>query len=98
MPRAWFTRLHDFFSIGFILSKTDVSLFIYSTGYVQLYLLVYVDNILVVGFDSAHVSSLVSKMAIELKVCDMGSLSFFLGIELLLLFASMLLSQAGRHV
>lgn len=93
-PRAWFTQLHDFLaSIGFVPSKTYVSLFVYSSGSMQLYLLVYVDDILVMGSDPVCVSSLVSKMALEFNVRDMGSPSFFLGIDTVSVFGGMLLSQ-----
>ncbi|XP_019190239.1 PREDICTED: uncharacterized protein LOC109184673 [Ipomoea nil] len=67
-PRAWFTRLHDFLvSVGFSPSKTDVSLFIYSRGNIQLYFLVYVDDILVMGSNSTHVATLIDKLALEFK-------------------------------
>lgn len=82
-PRAWFTRLHDFLVfVGFCPSKTDVSLFVYFIDSIQLYLLMYVDDILVMGSDSTSVSSLVSWMAVEFKVWDMGAPTFFLGIEM----------------
>ncbi|GJU34419.1 putative RNA-directed DNA polymerase [Tanacetum coccineum] len=49
-PRAWFERLSkDLFDIGFKGSKTDPSLFIYSRGDTLLYILVYVDDIIVIG-------------------------------------------------
>ncbi|XP_019190799.1 PREDICTED: uncharacterized protein LOC109185274 [Ipomoea nil] len=93
-PRAWFTRLHDFLcSVGFVPSKTDVSLFIYSDGAVQLYFLVYVDDILVMGSDSQRVSGIVAKLAAEFKIRDMGAPSFFLGIETVPLSDGVLLSQ-----
>jgi hypothetical protein len=93
-PRAWFTRLHDFLvSAGFSPSKTDVSLFIYSHGNTRLYFLVYVDDILVMGSDPAHVTALIDKLALEFKVRDMGVPSFFLGIETIPLSDGMLLSQ-----
>lgn len=81
-PQAWFTRLHDFLvSIEFRPSKINVSLFIYSDGVVQLYLLVYVDDILVMGSDYVRVDNLVASMRREFKVSDIGCPSFFLGIE-----------------
>jgi len=70
-----------------------VSLFVYLSGSMQLYLLVYVDDILVMWSDSVCVPSLVSKMALEFKVLDMGSPSFFLGIDTVFVSGGMLLSQ-----
>ncbi|XP_019196315.1 PREDICTED: uncharacterized protein LOC109190296 [Ipomoea nil] len=93
-PRAWFTRLHDYLvSVGFSPSKTGVSLFIYSRDDIRSYFLVYVDDILIMGFDSDRVTALVSKLALEFKVRDMGVQSFFLGIETVQLSSGMLLSQ-----
>ncbi|GKE73455.1 tocopherol cyclase, partial [Tanacetum coccineum] len=47
-PRAWFERLSKaLFDLGFKGSKTDPSLFIYSRGDTLLYILVYVDDIIV---------------------------------------------------
>lgn len=58
-PRAWFNRLHEFLVfVGFSPSKTYVSLFIYSNSGVQLYVLVYVDDILMIGTYQTRVTSL----------------------------------------
>ncbi|XP_019181985.1 PREDICTED: uncharacterized protein LOC109177138 [Ipomoea nil] len=51
--QPWFNQLHSFLvSVGFTPSKTVVSLFIYTRDSVQLYLLMYVDDIMVMGSDS----------------------------------------------
>ncbi|XP_019157470.1 PREDICTED: uncharacterized protein LOC109154046 [Ipomoea nil] len=53
-PRAWFKRLHDFLlTAGFKSSKTDVSLFYYTSGIARVYLLVYVDDIIMMGNDGS---------------------------------------------
>ncbi|XP_019181367.1 PREDICTED: uncharacterized protein LOC109176385 [Ipomoea nil] len=97
-PRAWFTRIHNFLlSVGFTPSKTDVSLFIYYDHGVQLYFLVYVDDILVMGSDSSRVTGLVDQLAQEFKIRDMGLPSFFLGIETVSISDGILLSQC-RYV
>ncbi|XP_019173252.1 PREDICTED: uncharacterized protein LOC109168725 [Ipomoea nil] len=75
-------RLHAFLvSVGFSPSKTDVSLFIYTRDSVSLYVLVYVDDILVMGSDASRVTRLLTDLALEFKIRDMGAPSFFLGIE-----------------
>ena len=52
-PRAWYNSLRDFLlSYGFINSKTDTSLFIYNTGGILAYFLVYVDDLLFTGNNS----------------------------------------------
>ncbi|XP_031116683.1 uncharacterized protein LOC116020343 [Ipomoea triloba] len=57
------------------------------------YILVYVDDILVMGSDPARVAGLVDMLALEFKVRDMGAPTFFLGIETVSLSDGMLLSQ-----
>ncbi|GKB84031.1 retrovirus-related pol polyprotein from transposon TNT 1-94 [Tanacetum coccineum] len=58
--RAWFERLSKaLFDLGFKGSKTDPSLFIYSHRDTLLYILVYVDDIIVIGIEIVpHVSGI----------------------------------------
>ncbi|KAG8478760.1 hypothetical protein CXB51_028634 [Gossypium anomalum] len=52
-PHAWFDKLKQFLvSTGFILSKSDVSLFVHSSSDYTLYVLVYMDNIVITGSSS----------------------------------------------
>lgn len=93
-PRAWFKRLHDFLlSVGFKASKTDASLFYYSAGDSQVFLLVYVDDILLMGSDSILVSELMKWLASKFKLRDIWTPSFFLGIETVPFETDLLLSQ-----
>lgn len=73
-------RLHNFLVYVGFTPKIDVSLFIYSGDATQLYLLVYVDDIFVMGSDSERVSGLVAKIVLEFKVCDMGCFSLSIDI------------------
>ncbi|CAL1371853.1 unnamed protein product [Linum trigynum] len=58
-PRAWFhclsQALRDF---RFVASKTDPSLFIYRADSVVLYMLVYVDDLVIIGTDSKVIQEL----------------------------------------
>ncbi|XP_019168916.1 PREDICTED: uncharacterized protein LOC109164824 [Ipomoea nil] len=93
-PRAWFKRLHDFLiSTGFLASITDVSLFHYTSGDSRVFLLVYVDDIIMMGNDTSPVTVLLHRLATTFKIRDLGTPSFFLGIETLTLGDSFLLSQ-----
>ncbi|CAL8993048.1 unnamed protein product [Prunus brigantina] len=62
-PRAWF---HCFFShllrLGFIASQSDSSLFVYTQGSIHIYLLIYVDDILVTGSDPSRITTLISDL------------------------------------
>jgi len=56
-PRAWYTELQIFLlSLVFVNSTADASLLIHRKPGVTLYLLVYVDHIIVTGSSPAEVS------------------------------------------
>jgi len=80
--RAWYTRLNDFLlSIGFRSSKVDTSLFMFSVGADICYLLVYVDDILLMGSNSLLLQRLIQLLSLEFKLRDLASVHYFLGIE-----------------
>jgi hypothetical protein len=83
-PRAWFIRLsHALLDIGFCGSQVDPSLFIYHTNHIHIFLLVYVDDIIVTGNHVATMQSLIDKLKSDFALKDFGSLSYFLGIQAL---------------
>ncbi|XP_019053099.1 PREDICTED: uncharacterized protein LOC109114615 [Nelumbo nucifera] len=57
------------------------SLFIYSREKITIYVHVYVDDILITGSSSAHVSHLISNLSQTFDLKDLGPLHYFLGIE-----------------
>jgi hypothetical protein len=47
-PRAWYSSLSSkLIALGFQASKADTSLFFYSQGNIQMFVLVYVDDIII---------------------------------------------------
>ncbi|XP_019180189.1 PREDICTED: uncharacterized protein LOC109175381 [Ipomoea nil] len=68
---------------GFLSSKTDVSLFHYSAGASWVYLLVYVDDIIMIGNDPTLISTLLRRLSTTFKIRDLGTPEFFLGLETL---------------
>ncbi|XP_018630917.1 uncharacterized mitochondrial protein AtMg00810-like [Nicotiana tomentosiformis] len=81
-PRAWYNKLHQFLiSVGFTTSKTDVSLFIYSHNNVVVYLLVYVDDIVLTGNCSSFIDSFVQALGCAFSIRDLRPLHYFLGIQ-----------------
>lgn len=81
-PRAWFQRFSDYLEeLGFEESKADYSLFTFHQGAVIIILLIYVDDILITGNNSAHVSALIRNLGRLFAMKDLGPLHFFLGIE-----------------
>ena len=81
-PRAWFEKLK--FTVlkwGFIESKADASLFIYSCHNQFLALLVYVDDIILTGSDLSLIDKLIKNLNTSFALKDLGDLHYFLGIE-----------------
>lgn len=77
-PQVLFKRLYVYLlTIGFTPSKTNVSLFIYSSMNAMTYLLVYVDDILVVGSDTDLVTKIINRLTNTFKIRDLRNLSFF---------------------
>ncbi|KAJ0600057.1 putative RNA-directed DNA polymerase [Helianthus annuus] len=79
--------------LGFRGSKTNSSLFVYSSGGTLLYLLVYVDDIILTGNNSQAIDQVVRNLSMSFAIQDMGRLSYFLGIEILYSGQDILLSQ-----
>jgi hypothetical protein len=83
-PRAWFSRLSTRL-IAFDLhgSKSDTSLFIYKSGAMTKYVLIYVDDIIIMCSIATTITDLILQIHSEFAIKDLGSLNFFLGIEVL---------------
>lgn len=93
-PRAWFHRLSGSLQdLGFKGSKTDPSLFIYSKAGTLLYMLVYVDDIILTGNNPKAINHVVHSLSRSFAIQDMGRLSYFLGIEIIPRGDDILLSQ-----
>lgn len=81
-PRAWYMELKQhLLNIGFVNSLADASLFIYCRGTTILYLLVYVDDIIVTGSDSSAVASVLASLADRFSIKDPTDLHYFLSVE-----------------
>jgi hypothetical protein len=68
-------------SIGFSPSKADISLFQYHKGSITIFLLVYVDDIIIASSSSSVVEALLRDLKSDFSLKDLGHLSYFLGIE-----------------
>lgn len=67
--------------IGFVNSVADPSLFIYKHEKVIIYLLVYVDDIIITGSSSKLVEDIITRLSNRFSLKDLGTLSYFLGVE-----------------
>jgi len=80
--RSWFEKLRGvLLDIGFHQAKSDYSLFIREKNQNILYLVVYVDDIIITGSNELEIG--ITKILLEkqFKLKDLGILSYFLGIE-----------------
>jgi len=81
-PRAWFNRLSSFLlELGFVASLVDSSLFILNSGLHNIFMLIYVDDIIITGSNSDVIQALISKLQQEFPLKDLGPLHFFLGVQ-----------------
>jgi hypothetical protein len=73
-PRAWFHRLSTFLlEIGFTVSLVDSSLFLYLHGDIKLFMLIYVDDIIVTGNDSHLIGLLSSRWQQEFPALKLNT-------------------------
>jgi hypothetical protein len=81
-PRAWFTQLATtLIGLGFFESKVDYSLFILHKSNVHLFLLIYVDDIIVTGNSTAAITQLINSLRQSFAMKDLGPLHYLLGIH-----------------
>jgi hypothetical protein len=93
-PRAWFSKLSSkLHSLGFIASKADTSLFIYNRSGIIIFVLIYVDDIIVTSSSDRAISALLRDLSGDFALKDLGDLHFFLGIEVQKTSNGLILSQ-----
>ncbi|CAH9120171.1 unnamed protein product [Cuscuta epithymum] len=82
-PRAWFGRFSAVVcSFGMIRSDVDHSIFYrHSAGNKCIYLVVYVDDIVITGSDDQGIALLKQHLFSKFQTKDLGKLRYFLGIE-----------------
>jgi histone deacetylase 1/2 len=81
-PRAWHARLGAVLHAhGFVSSTADTSLFLLQRPEVTMYLLVYVDDIIVISTSDSATDRLLASLSSAFAVKDLGKLHYFLGLE-----------------
>lgn len=94
-PRAWFQRLSTFLlTYGFTCSRADTSLFVLRKDGHIMYLLVYVDDLILTGNDESIITTFVSHLNREFAIKDLGALNYFLGLEVVYTPNGLFLTQA----
>ncbi|XP_020982487.1 uncharacterized mitochondrial protein AtMg00810-like [Arachis duranensis] len=81
-PRVWFTKLKETLNrFGFTYTKSNMSLFTRFSHSSVMYILAYVDNILVTGTSQMKLSNLIAQLNAVFALKNVEKMSYFLGIE-----------------
>jgi histone deacetylase 1/2 len=79
-PHAWFSRLSSKLQmLGFASSKANTSLFIYHKANITIFLLIYVDDIIVTSSSDKAITALLQDLTSDFAIKDLGPLHYFLG-------------------
>ena len=82
VPRAWFQHFSSFLhQLGFYCSCADTSFFVFHKHSDMIYLLLYVDDIILTGNNSSLLENFTCRLNSEFATKDLGSLSYFLDLE-----------------
>nr|KYP76396.1 Retrovirus-related Pol polyprotein from transposon TNT 1-94 [Cajanus cajan] len=82
VPRSWYDRLRNaLLRWGFTNTRTDSSLFVLMNKVHITFLLVYVDYIIITDSSSSFLSLFIKQLNIMFELKDLGSLHYFLGVE-----------------
>jgi hypothetical protein len=93
-PRVWYSRLSSkLIVLSFQASKADTSLFFYSQGNIQMFVLVYIDDIIVAISSDQATQALLQDLQKEFALKDLRELNYFLGIEVTKIQDGLLLTQ-----
>ena len=95
-PCAWYHELHQFFiSTGFGNSCVDTSLFIYNKFDLTIYLLVYVDDLILTKNNDDFLIDVISQLANKFSIKYLVTLSFFLGVEVVTALSGLFCHKQG---
>uniref|UniRef100_A0A2N9IR27 Reverse transcriptase Ty1/copia-type domain-containing protein n=1 Tax=Fagus sylvatica TaxID=28930 RepID=A0A2N9IR27_FAGSY len=93
-PRAWFSRLSSrLLQLGFHGSLSDTSLFIYKSKSFTMFILIYVDDIIITCSNPVEIDELLILLRSDFAVKDLGKLNYYLGVEVIPNAHGTLLSQ-----
>jgi histone deacetylase 1/2 len=81
-PQAWYSRISTkLCDLGFTPSKVDISLFLFNKTGITMFVLIYVDDIIVTSSSNYAITALLRDLNKNFAIKDLGDLHFFLGIE-----------------
>ena len=81
-PKSWFHKLSETLcSLGFNSTKSDTSLFTHFKNDTILFILIYVDDILITWNSPNAIQSLITTLSHHFGLKNLGRLQYFLGVE-----------------
>ncbi|XP_066333938.1 uncharacterized mitochondrial protein AtMg00810-like [Miscanthus floridulus] len=93
-PHAWYSRFAAYLlTLGFTEAKSDTSLFIYRRGTETVYLLLYVDDIVLTASSQQLLLHMIAALKKEFAMKDLGPLHHFLGVAVQQHRDTLILSQ-----
>jgi hypothetical protein len=82
VPRAWYHSFASFLvSLGFVEAKSNTSLFVYCCGANVVYLLLYVDDIVITALSSQLLQHTTTALQQQFAMKDLGPIHHFLGVS-----------------
>jgi hypothetical protein len=82
-PWAWYNRFATYLpSLGFVEAKSDISLFIFYRDADTVYLLLYVDDIVLIASSTMLLQHTISALKREFVMKDLSPLHHFLGVSI----------------
>ncbi|KAM0044971.1 putative RNA-directed DNA polymerase [Helianthus debilis subsp. tardiflorus] len=92
--RNWYHKFTNvLLEMGYKQSVADASLFIYKAGSSHVAALIYVDDVIIVGNDLHKIKTTKSELHQRFTIKDLGTLKYFLGIEVARTKEGLVLSQ-----
>ncbi|PKU61453.1 Retrovirus-related Pol polyprotein from transposon TNT 1-94 [Dendrobium catenatum] len=83
-PRQWYEKLTQFLQKhGFRFSRSDPSLLILKQNHIQIFFLIYVDDLLITGNDESAIQQLLLVLRSTFALKQLGVISLFLGIQVI---------------
>ncbi|CAA0841034.1 cysteine-rich RLK (RECEPTOR-like protein kinase) 8, partial [Striga hermonthica] len=80
--RSWYLKLGGILcSLGFKTSKSDTSLFLKIEKAFSIFILAYVDDMIIVGSDNTQIDHIITALRNHFALKDLGPLNYFLGLE-----------------
>lgn len=82
-PQAWYAKMDSFLlSVGFTQCHSDPNVYILQQGDSLLFLVLYVDDLLIIGSSSSTIRAVKTALHDRFLMTDKGLLHYFLGIEI----------------